>query len=80
MAKDGKYRRKRNVVVGRGVPMLSVIAISQKYGFHPHTVRAWVHRDGVRAVRHGPGGKLFIRQTDVERFLRRWYEWQNEEL
>ena len=74
MAKGKKYVRKKNIVLGRAVPMLSVKAISERYDFHPHTVRAWVNRDGLRAIKHGPGGKLFVRQTDVERFIRKWYE------
>jgi len=73
MGEDKKYRRKKNLVTKRGVPMLSVQLISEKYDFHPNTVRAWVTRDGLRHVRHGPGGKIFIRQDDVERFIKYWY-------
>ena len=69
-----KHTRKRNVLKARATPMLSVRLISQRYGFHPHTVRAWVNRDGLKAVKHGPGGKMFIRQDDVEEFIKGWYE------
>ena len=70
----GEYRRKKNVIQRGAVPMLSVNRISNKYGFHPNTIRSWVNRDGLRAVKHGPGGKLFLRQDDVEAFLNKWYE------
>jgi uncharacterized protein YjcR len=69
-----KKRRRKNVVVGRTIPMLSVSAISKKYDFHPNTVRSWVSRDGLRHVRHGKGNKIFIRKSDVERFIGTWYE------
>ncbi len=74
MVKDKRYTRKKNVVPGRVVRMLSVRAISKKYDFHPNTVRAWVTRDGLKHVRHGRGGKIFIRQDDVEAFIKEWYE------
>jgi DNA-binding transcriptional MerR regulator len=74
MAKDKRYIRKKNIIPGRTVRMLSVRAISEKYDFHPNTIRAWVNRDGLRHVKHGRGGKIFIRQDDVERFIRQWYE------
>ena len=74
MAKEKKYTRKKNVLPRRAMPMLSVKRISEKYGFHPNTVRAWVTRDGLRHVRHGRGGKIFIRQDDVEAFIKEWYE------
>ena len=76
---DSKYRRKKNVMPGRAVRMLSVKRISEKYNFHPNTIRSWVTRDGLRHVRHGPGAKIFIRQDDVEAFLKEWYE-EGEEL
>ena len=73
MTADKKYRRKRNVVVKKGVPLLSVESISKRYDFHPNTVRAWVSRDRLRHIRYGPGRKIFIRQDDVERFIKFWY-------
>lgn len=79
MAKVKKYIRKKNVIKGRAIPMLSVNDISKKYDFHPHTIRAWVNRDGLRAEKHGPGGKTFIRQDDLEDFLREWYELEEEQ-
>ena len=74
MVKGKKYARKKNVIRGQSVPMLSVNQISKKYDFHPHTIRAWVRRDGLHAEKHGPGGKIFIRQDDVEAFIQEWYE------
>ena len=73
MTPDKKYRRKRNVIVKKGIPLLSVESMSAKYDFHPNTIRAWVTRDHLRHVRHGPGGKIFIREDDVERFIKFWY-------
>ena len=78
MAKVKKYIRKKNVIRGRDVPMLSVNDISKKYDFHQHTIRAWVNRDGLRAEKHGQGRKIFIRQDDVEAFIRQWYETEEE--
>lgn len=71
-------RRKKNMIQGQKVPMLSVKRISDKYGFHPNTVRSWVNRDGLKAVKHGPGNKLFIRQDDVEDFINTWYDIDDE--
>lgn len=79
MTDERKYRRKRNIIAKRGVPMLSVESISAEYGFHPNTIRAWVTRNGLRHIRHGPGGKIFIRQDDVERFIKFWYPEDEEE-
>ena len=73
------YRRKRNVIVKKGVPLLSVESISERYNFHPNTVRAWVTRDGLRHIRYGPGGKIFIREDDVERFIKFWYPEDEDE-
>lgn len=73
-----KHTRRRNVMKPRAIPMLSVRLISERYGFHPHTVRAWCTRDGLRHKRHGPGGKIFIRQDDVEEFIKEWYEPEEE--
>jgi len=72
--KHTEYRRKKNIIRRRAIPMLSVKRISEKYGFHPNTVRSWVTRDGLRHKRHGPGGKIFVRQDDVEVFMKEWYE------
>jgi len=74
MAEGRKYTRKKNVIRARAIPMLSVKRISEKYGFHANTVYAWVTRDRLRHVRHGPGRKIFIRQDDVEAFIQQWYE------
>jgi len=79
MANEKRYRRKRNIVDKRGVPLLSVKSISEKYNFHPNTVRSWVTRDGLRHIRYGPGGKIFIREDDVERFIKFWYPEDEDE-
>ena len=78
MTDEKRYRRKRNIIAKRGIPMLSVKSISERYDFHPNTVRAWVTRDRLRHIRYGPGGKIFIRQDDVERFIKFWYEEDEE--
>lgn len=80
MTDEKRYRRKKNIVVKRGVPLLSVKSISERYDFHPNTVRAWVTRDGIRHIRYGPGGKIFIREDDVERFIKLWYTEDENEL
>lgn len=67
-----KYKRKKNVISGNA-KMLSVKRVADKYGFSIHTVYNWVHRDGLKHVKHGPGGKIFIRQDVVERFIKSWY-------
>jgi len=78
MAMSAKeYKRKRNVMSGKA-RMLSVQRIAKEYGFSVHTVYNWVNRDHLRHVKHGPGGKIFIRQDDVERFINQWYETEEE--
>ncbi|MBT3363110.1 MAG: helix-turn-helix domain-containing protein [Chloroflexi bacterium] len=72
-------KRKKNMIQRQKVSMLSVKQISDKYDFHVNTVRSWVNRDGLRAVKHGPGGKLFIRQDDVEAFIGTWYNIDDED-
>jgi len=73
MIEDKKYKRKKNVIQKGIVPMLSIKMVSEKYGFHPQTVRNWVNRDGLKSVKHGTGNKVFIRQDDVEAFIDTWY-------
>ena len=75
MTDEKRYRRKRNIIAKRGVK-----SISERYDFHPNTVRSWVTRDGLRHIRYGPGGKIFIRQDDVERFMKFWYPEDEDEL
>ena len=77
---DKKHRRKRNVIPGKTIVMMSVERIAEKYGFSVSTVYNWVKRDKLRHVRHGPGGKLFIRKSDVEKFLKTWYEFTDQDL
>ena len=64
-------RRRR---IRNPIPLYSVEEISKRYGFHPNTIRAWVHRDGLRCYRKGPGGKMYIREDDLLDFLAKWYE------
>jgi hypothetical protein len=73
MTEDKKYKRKKNVIQKGNVPMLSIKMISEKYHFHPQTIRNWVNRDGLKSVKHGQGDKVFIRQDDVEDFIYTWY-------
>lgn len=63
-----KYSRKNLVN-----KMLSVAQVSEKYGFHPQTVRNWINRDGLKHVKHGPGGKVFFKKFVIERFIKNWY-------
>lgn len=56
------------------IPLYSVKDISEKYDFHPNTIRAWVHRDGLRCYRKGRGGRILIREDDLLAFLAKWYE------
>ena len=56
------------------VKLLSVNEISELYDFHPNTIRLWIHRDGLRHYRKGPGGKILIREDDLNRFFDEFYE------
>ncbi|MFC2067216.1 helix-turn-helix domain-containing protein [Chloroflexota bacterium] len=69
-----KYRRRRNISEGDVIRMLSVERISELYDFHPNTVRSWVNSDGLRHIRRGQGGKIYIGKEDVERHIKLWYE------
>ncbi|MBT4512878.1 MAG: helix-turn-helix domain-containing protein [Chloroflexi bacterium] len=74
MAIQRKRRTKKNKNPTSDISMLSVERISEKYDFHPNTVRSWVNKDGLPHVRHGRGGKVFVKQDDVERYIKMWYE------
>jgi excisionase family DNA binding protein len=63
------YKRRKNPI-----QMFSVDEISQQFGFHPNTIRLWVHRDGLRHYKKGPGGKIFIREDDLKDFFAKNYE------
>ena len=56
--------------------MLSVEQICEEHGFHPNTVRSWAHRDGLKFVRHGRGGKMYFKRSTIEKFVKQWYEWE----
>ena len=73
-----KYKKKKTIMLGNA-KILSVQRVAKRYGFSVHTVYNWVHRDGMRHVKHGPGGKIFVRQDDVEAFIKQWYEIEEEE-
>lgn len=68
-----KYRRRRKVSESNVTCLLSVERISELYGFHPNTIRSWVNLDGLRHTRRGAGGKIYIRQEDIERYIKLWY-------
>ena len=69
-----KRRKKRNVSYGNVIRLLSVERVSELYGFHPNTIRTWVNQDHLRHTRRGPGGKIYIRKEDVDRFIKLMYE------
>jgi excisionase family DNA binding protein len=58
----------------RLIRLLSVDEISRLYHFHPNTIRLWIHRDGLRNYRKGPGGKILIREDDLAEFFDKFYE------
>lgn len=58
----------------RMIRMYSVEEISELYDFHPNTVRSWIHKDSLRHYRKGPGGKILIREDDLNRFFDAYYE------
>lgn len=58
----------------RNIRVFSVEEISDQYHFHPNTIRAWIHRDGLRHYRKGPGGRILIREDDLHGFLDEFYE------
>jgi excisionase family DNA binding protein len=62
-------KRRRNPV-----RMYSVEEVSDKFNFHPNTVRLWVHRDGLRSYRKGRGNKIYIREDDLRDFFAKYYE------
>ena len=62
-------RRRKNPV-----RLYSVNEISKLFGFHPNTVRLWIHRDGLRYYRKGAGGKIYIREDDLKDFFAKFYE------
>ena len=62
-------RRRKNPI-----RLYSVNEISELFGFHPNTVRLWIHRDGLRHYRKGAGGKIYIREDDLKDFLAKFYE------
>jgi len=64
-------RKRKNPIQVR---LLSVNDICRIYDFHPNTVRSWVHRDDLRHYRRGPGGKILIREDDLNRFFDQFYE------
>lgn len=62
-------KRRRNPI-----RLYSVNEISTTYGFHPNTVRLWVHRDSLRHYKKGRGGKIYIQEDDLNDFLAKYYE------
>lgn len=64
----GRKRRKNPI------RLYSVEEVSRLYDFYPNTVRLWVHRNGLRDYRKGPGGKIYIREDDLKDFFAKFYE------
>jgi len=58
----------------RLIRVYSIEEISEQFDFHPNTVRSWVHRDGLRHYKKGPGGKILIREDDLNEFFDKYYE------
>ena len=58
----------------RAVRLFSVNEVSKLYDFHPNTIRLWIHRDGLRHYRKGPGDKILIREDDLNDFFDKYYE------
>jgi excisionase family DNA binding protein len=56
------------------IRLYSVGEISELFDFHPNTIRLWVHRDGLRHYRKGPGDKIYIREDDLKDFFAKFYE------
>jgi excisionase family DNA binding protein len=64
-------RKRKNPI---RVRLLSVREISELYDFHPNTVRSWIHKNDLRYYRKGPGGRILIREDDLNRFFDQFYE------
>jgi excisionase family DNA binding protein len=77
MTEDGlsKRRLRKNVIPPSSFKLLSVRDIARRYGFHENTVRRWVTEDELRCIRYGPGKKIYITEKDVDRFIKRFYEY-----
>jgi transposase len=75
VGKVPRRRLRKNAIPSSPVRMLSVRAIAQKYGFHENTVRRWVNDDKLRNIRYGPGNKIYIAERDVNRFIKKFYEY-----
>ncbi|MFC1985433.1 helix-turn-helix domain-containing protein [Chloroflexota bacterium] len=57
--------------------ILSVRYVARQYAFHPNTIRAWVNENGLRHYRKGRGGKIYIREDDVQDYIARNYKLEN---
>jgi excisionase family DNA binding protein len=57
--------------------LLTVEDVARRYDFHPNTIRAWVHEDGLRHYRKGRGGKIYLREDDVRDYIVRNYKLGN---
>ena len=64
-------RKRKNPI---SVKLFTVNEISELYDFHPNTVRSWIHRDGLRYYRKGPGRRILIREDDLMKFFDQFYE------
>jgi excisionase family DNA binding protein len=73
MNEEIRPRKRKNVVPRSAIKMLSVREIAKRYDFHENTVRNWVAEGELRFIRYGPGGKIFIAEKDVEKYIRKYY-------
>jgi excisionase family DNA binding protein len=71
----GRRRQRKIVRPQTPVVMLSIQEIARRYRFHENTVRRWVSQDGLKYIRYGPGGKIYIAEKDVEEFIHKFYDY-----
>ena len=76
---DRKHRNRAKNPLSIGIKMLSVEQISERYHFHPNTIRSWVNLDELRHYRSVPGRKILVREDDLIDFLIRNYGLKEKE-
>ncbi len=75
---ESRKNKRKKIIKWDNVNMLPVKHVAEKYGFSVHTVYNWISRDKLKSEKHEPGGKVFIKQNDVEAFIKKWYETYEE--
>lgn len=50
--------------------LLTVEEVSKKLGVAPNTVREWVRKGALRALRVGPGGLIRVPKSALDEFLK----------